>query len=84
MRNLYVELDRVIRKAFSDRLTVSNDSPSITSGGPIYESIEDYKVKTGKRFRQSKADKEAGLSREQSFQKMYGTQKDQDQGNKQR
>lgn len=76
MRNLYNELDKMIRKAFSERLTVSKESPTITSGGPIYENIEDYKVKTGKRFRQSKADKEAGLSREQSFQKMYGTQQE--------
>jgi len=81
MRNLYNELDKMVKKAFSDRLTEGKESPTITSGGPIYESIEDYKMKTGKRFRQSKADKEAGLTRDQSFQKMYGTQQaDQDQG----
>jgi hypothetical protein len=81
-RNLYTELDRMVKKAFSERLTASNDSPTIAPGGPIYESIEDYKVKTGRRFRQTKQDKEAGLSREESFAKMYGTEPtNQDSGN---
>ncbi len=31
-------------------------------------SIEDYTTKTGKRFRMTKAQKDAGLSREQAFE----------------
>ena len=54
------------------QLTVSKSKPTMTT--PIYESIEDYTLKTGKRFRQTKADKEAGLSREESFAKMYGSE----------
>lgn len=78
MRNLYSELDKMVKKAFDTRLTVSKQ-PATMNTSAIYESIEDFKMKTGKRFRQTKADKEAGLTREESFQKMYGTQADQDQ-----
>lgn len=77
-RNLYNELDKMVQKAFAERLTPSKKSSTITPSA-LYESIEDYKMKTGKRFRQTKADKEAGLTREESFEKMYGTQTDQDQ-----
>ena len=78
-RNLYNELDKMVQKAFAERLAPTKASATIKQSGAIYESIEDYKLKTGKRFRQTKADKEAGLSREESFQKMYGTEADQDQ-----
>lgn len=40
--------------------------------GEVYESIEDYKAKTGKRFRMLKDQKERGLSREEAFNETYG------------
>lgn len=38
---------------------------------PIYESIEDYEDKTGKRFRMKKDEKEEGLSREEAFERRF-------------
>ena len=35
--------------------------------GNIYESIEDYKTKTGKRFRMTKDQKQRGVSRQEAF-----------------
>jgi hypothetical protein len=37
----------------------------------LYESIEDYTTKTGKRFRMTKNQKARGLSREEAFSEMY-------------
>ena len=37
-----------------------------------YESIEDYKAKTGKRFRMLKEQKERGLTREEAFAEIFG------------
>ena len=39
---------------------------------PLYESIEDYTAKTGKRFRMTKEQKQRELSREQAFNETYG------------
>jgi len=39
---------------------------------PLYESIEDYTAKTGKRFRMTKNQKARGLSRDEAFVEMYG------------
>jgi hypothetical protein len=38
----------------------------------LYESIEDYTAKTGKRFRMTKNQKARGLSRDEAFVEMYG------------
>jgi metal-responsive CopG/Arc/MetJ family transcriptional regulator len=37
-----------------------------------YESIEDYKAKTGKRFRMLKEQKERGLTRDEAFAEIFG------------
>lgn len=37
----------------------------------VYESIEDYTAKTGQRFRMTKDEKAAGLSREEAFQQRF-------------
>ena len=37
-----------------------------------YESIEDYKAKTGKRFRMLKEQKERGLTRDEAFAETFG------------
>jgi hypothetical protein len=39
----------------------------------IYENIEDYTSKTGKRFRMNKGQKERGLSREEAFGELFPT-----------
>jgi hypothetical protein len=39
---------------------------------PVYESIEDYTSKTGKRFRMTKDQKSRELSREQAFNETFG------------
>jgi len=39
----------------------------------IYENIEDYTNKTGKRFRMNKDQKERGLSREDAFSELFPT-----------
>ena len=38
----------------------------------IYESIEDYTAKTGKRFRMTKNQKELGMTREEAFRLTFG------------
>ena len=55
-------LSIVIDEALKKQLSNSNDinAPFI--------NIEDYKKKTGKRFRMSKSQRELGLTREQAFQ----------------
>jgi hypothetical protein len=39
----------------------------------IYENIEDYTSKTGKRFRMNKDQKKRGLSREEAFSELFPT-----------
>ena len=62
------KLDEQVAKLFNDAIDVcieeyySKDSSEI-----LYESVEDYKKKTGKRFRRTKDQMERGLSVEESF-----------------
>ena len=55
-------LSVIIDEALKKQLSNSNDI-----NAPFID-IEDYKKKTGKRFRMTKAQREAGLTREQAFQ----------------
>tara|TARA_R110001583_G_scaffold39038_1_gene125515 strand:+ start:9031 stop:9315 length:285 start_codon:yes stop_codon:yes gene_type:complete len=43
-----------------------------SQAGELFESIEDYTQKTGKRFRMTKDQKHRGLSREEAFKELYG------------
>jgi hypothetical protein len=43
--------------------------------GEIFESIEDYKQRTGKRFRMTKDQKHRGLTRDMAFTETYGENK---------
>tara|TARA_R100000664_G_scaffold1547_1_gene3961 strand:- start:4438 stop:4653 length:216 start_codon:yes stop_codon:yes gene_type:complete len=52
----------IIDEALKKQLSNSNDI-----NAPFID-IEDYKKKTGKRFRMTKAQRESGLTREQAFQ----------------
>ena len=40
--------------------------------GEVFESIDDYKQRTGKRFRMTKDQKQRGLSRDEAFNETYG------------
>jgi hypothetical protein len=56
------KLTSMIQEAMRRQLSNRNDINS-----PFID-IEDYKKKTGKRFRMTKAQRDAGLTREQAFQ----------------
>ena len=55
---------------FHNKKSVSSDgSPRV---GDIYEGIEDYTQRTGKRFRMTKEQKQQGLSRDEAFTETHG------------
>jgi|TARA_S200002703_G_scaffold71705_1_gene62163 hypothetical protein len=60
--NIEERLTSMIQEALRKQLSNSNDI-----NAPFID-IEDYKKKTGKRFRITKAQRDAGLTREQAFQ----------------
>jgi|TARA_R100001443_G_scaffold83092_3_gene89971 hypothetical protein len=60
--NIEERLTSMIQEALRRQLSNSNDI-----NAPFID-IEDYKKKTGKRFRITKAQRDAGLTREQAFQ----------------
>jgi hypothetical protein len=62
MSSIEDRLSIVIDEAMKRQLSNSNDVNS-----PFID-IEDYKKKTGKRFRMTKAQRDGGLTREQAFQ----------------
>jgi hypothetical protein len=61
MGDVTERLSELVKNAMKDNLQGSG------SNWPFL-SPEDYTKKTGKRFRMTKAQKEAGISREQAFQ----------------
>ena len=84
----YEELSRYINKAFDGAFGRKEIKPKVrkpimqTQPEPapqeeqpqeaLYESIEDYTGKTGKRFRMTKDQKQRELSREQAFAETFG------------
>ena len=58
-------IDEAFSKVFTEKKT--DHSPST----PVYSSIEEYTVQTGKRFRMSKDQKERGLTRQEAFEELY-------------
>ena len=62
MSTIEDRLTTVIDEAMKRQLSISNDVNS-----PFID-IEDYKKKTGKRFRMTKSQRDGGLTREQAFQ----------------
>jgi len=59
-------IDQAFNKAFSGE----PEEPvveELETDQPLYESIEDYTAKTGKRFRMTKTQKELGMTREEAF-----------------
>jgi hypothetical protein len=64
-------IDEAFDKAFGRSVEKSETTPAPYSKeqplNPLYESIEDYTEKTGKRFRMTKDQKERTLTREEAF-----------------
>ena len=78
------ELSTLISDAFDGVFGRSTSKPKVTKPAPkkeqpntasLYESIEDYTAKTGKRFRMTKEHKTLGLTREEAFFLTYGDKK---------
>tara|TARA_R100000008_G_C3575755_1_gene165138 strand:+ start:1081 stop:1317 length:237 start_codon:yes stop_codon:yes gene_type:complete len=62
------KLDEQVAKMFNDAIDVCiEEYYSKESKESLYESIEDYKKKTGKRFRRTKDQMARGLTVEDSF-----------------
>jgi len=84
----YEELSRCINTAFDSAFGRKPSTPKVRKSimqtetemapqeeqpqGTLYESIEDYVNKTGKRFRMTKDQKQRDLSREQAFTETFG------------
>ena len=68
------KLDEQVAKLFNDAIDVcieeyySKEAPS-----SLYESAEEYKEKTGKRFRRTKDQMARGLTVEESFEEFLGS-----------
>jgi len=63
-----------INKAVNDHFGSSDRTkraPKPKTGKVVYESIEDYTAKTGKRFRKTKDQTERNLTRDQAFNETY-------------
>ena len=68
----YKILENVIDKAFKQSWRkISGAKKEKVAASEIYESIEDYTSKTGKRFRMKRDQKERGLSREEAFKEIH-------------
>ena len=68
------DLVEAINAAFEEAFSLKNERVEAIepeSHSPLYESIEDYSSKTGKRFRMTKEEKEQGLTREEAFTQRY-------------
>ena len=63
-------LEDIMDEVFNDSMEKHFDDkkPQV-----IYENIEDYTTKTGKRFRMNKDQKERGLGREEAFGELFPT-----------
>ena len=78
----FEELSCLINDAFDGVFGRKVSQPKVPNPAPIvkelpktpalYESIEDYTAKTGKRFRMTKTQKELGMTREEAFFLTYG------------
>jgi hypothetical protein len=69
-KDLYEMMEEILNEVFPDSMEKHFDDkkPEI-----IYENIEDYTNKTGKRFRMNKDQKERGLSRKEAFGELFPT-----------
>jgi len=82
--DIFKDLERLIDRAFSKLFSKKKEKKTVkpetqpkaaheeTAPNFVFESIEDYTTKTGKRFRMLKDQKERGLSREEAFKETFG------------
>ena len=61
-------LSNIIDEAFSNAFDERKED---STPSPMYSTIEEYCVGTGKRFRMTKDQKERGLTREEAFTELY-------------
>jgi hypothetical protein len=66
-----LRIQRLYKKVGTPAKVVEDDQGQ-EKNQSFYSNIEEYAEKTGKRFRMPKDHKEQGLTREQSFHKLYG------------
>tara|TARA_R100001377_G_scaffold39107_1_gene21825 strand:+ start:477 stop:734 length:258 start_codon:yes stop_codon:yes gene_type:complete len=75
------ELSCLINDAFDGVFGRKESTPELPKRAPkkeqpktssLYESIEDYTAKTGKRFRMTKEQKNLGLTRDEAFSLTFG------------
>ena len=74
-------ISEIVSKSFSDELeTTKKEEIEVEIDGEVlgevYESIEDYTQKTGKRFRMTKDQKDRDLTRDQAFEEFIQENKD--------
>ena len=69
----YKILEDVIDKAFKQSWMKVGGKEKTSKGtsSMVYESIEDYTAKTGKRFRMKRDQKERGLTRDEAFKEIH-------------
>ncbi|MFP6655509.1 MAG: tetratricopeptide repeat protein, partial [Myxococcota bacterium] len=63
---------RVLKERQAEASRAPAQESDLPSQPPVYESIEDYASKTGKRFRMTKDQKSRELSREEAFNETFG------------
>ena len=66
------KLDEQVAKLFNDAIDVCIEEYYSKEKSSLYESVEDYKEKTGKRFRRTKDQMARGLSVDESFREFLG------------
>ena len=70
-------LSNLIDGAFANHYSTKENDISETPTAPtLYESIEDFTTKTGKRFRMTKDQKQRNLTRDEAFSEFTHIEKD--------
>jgi len=80
--DIYTMIEQLIDTAFDTNLGKKKEKPmemqepvpqeELEPTGEVFESIEDYTSRTGKRFRMLKDQKARGLTREEAFTETFG------------
>lgn len=71
-RRISTRFDQQVSRKKVDK-PLTEEAPS----GILYESFDEYTAKTGKRFRMTKEEKSAGLTREEAFHQRFNQQQTQ-------
>jgi len=77
MKKDYTSIQNLIDEAFSRFWTGNISDPlSFEKSERLEESLDEYKSRTGKRFRMTKEQKSRGLSRDEAFTEFVNTKKE--------